>query len=77
MKNHPHTPLAKAISIVDGVANLAAACKVSKQAVYKWIERGHPPIGKCAAVERAAGGKVTRFELLPPDFSNAPGAEPR
>lgn len=76
MKNHLHTPLAEAVRIADGVANLAMACKVSKQAVYKWIERGYPPPGRCAAVEKAVDGKVTRFDLLPPEFrTGQPGQE--
>jgi DNA-binding transcriptional regulator YdaS (Cro superfamily) len=68
MKPKTPTPLERAISLVGGVANLAAACRVSVQAVYKWLKKGYPPVERCQAVEKAAGGQVTRFELLAPAF---------
>jgi DNA-binding transcriptional regulator YdaS (Cro superfamily) len=68
MKPTTPTPLERAISLVGGVANLATACRVSVQAVYKWLKKGYPPVERCQAVEKAAGGRVTRFELLAPAF---------
>ena len=62
------TPIERAVQIAGGAAPLADACGVSFQAVYKWIKKGHPPTERCASVEAAVGGAVTRFELLPPTF---------
>lgn len=69
MKTHKPTPLEQAVSFAGGVAQLAKACKVSGVAVYKWLKKGHPPIERCQAIERAVQGKVTRFDLLPPEFT--------
>jgi DNA-binding transcriptional regulator YdaS (Cro superfamily) len=68
MKSKTPTPLERAIGLVGGVANLATACRVSVQAVYKWLKKGYPPVERCQAVEKAADGRVTRFELLAPAF---------
>ena len=65
----------KAATLVDGVGNLADACGVSAQAVYKWINKGFPPPGRCESIEIATGGRVSRFDLLPPSF-NTPRAQP-
>ena len=54
-----------------GVPRLANACGISVQAVYKWIKKGYPPVERCEAIERATGGKISRFDLLPPTFSGA------
>lgn len=50
------------------VSKLASACSVSEQAVYKWIKKGYPPAERCPDIEEAVGGKVSRFDLLPPPF---------
>lgn len=77
MTMHPTSAIKKAVTLVDGVANLAEACGVSAQAVYKWIKKGHPPIARCAAVERAVDGRISRFDLLPPPFINPKTTRPR
>lgn len=53
------------------VSKLAIACHVSEQAVYKWIKKGYPPTERCPAIEQAIGGKLSRFDLLPPSFQAA------
>jgi DNA-binding transcriptional regulator YdaS (Cro superfamily) len=69
MDTQTQTALQKAIGLMDnGVVSLAAACKVSPQAVYKWINKGYPPVDRCEEIERAVNGRVTRFDLLPPSF---------
>lgn len=50
------------------VSRLAVACSVSEQAVYKWIKKGHPPAERCLDIEEAVGGRISRFDLLPPEF---------
>lgn len=68
MKNKKLSPIEIAISVCDGVANLAIACNVSQQAVYKWIKKGYPPLERCESIELATKGKVSRFDLLPEKF---------
>lgn len=67
MSTQTTSPIQRAADLV-GVAVIARACDVSMQAVYKWIKKGHPPTDRCEAVEKAVGGKVSRFDLLPPNF---------
>jgi DNA-binding transcriptional regulator YdaS (Cro superfamily) len=69
MNTQTQTALQRAVDLSGGVASLAKACDVSLQAVYKWLHKGYPPLERCEAIERAVGGKVTRFDLLPPTFS--------
>lgn len=57
------------------VAELARACQVSEQAVYKWLKKGYPPAERCTDIESAVRGKVSRFDLLPPQFHSV--ATPR
>jgi DNA-binding transcriptional regulator YdaS (Cro superfamily) len=67
--NKPTTSaLSKAVEL-SSVAQIAASCDVSVQAVYKWIKKGYPPLERCEAIERIVGGKVSRFDLLPPTFT--------
>lgn len=62
--------------MAGGVDKLANACDVSVQAVYKWLKKGHPPTGRCESVEKAVGGAISRFDLLPPTFSSNRRATP-
>jgi DNA-binding transcriptional regulator YdaS (Cro superfamily) len=68
MKSKTPTPLERAVGLAGGVASLATACRVSVQAVYKWLKKGYPPVERCQAIEKAAAGQVTRVELLAPAF---------
>lgn len=69
MTKHTTSAIEKAASLVGGVANLADACGVSAQAVYKWLKKGHPPTNRCEVVESAVDGKISRFDLLPARFT--------
>lgn len=68
MKTENTPPIERAVAMVDGVANLACACGVSAQAIYKWLKKGYPPVSRCESIEKAVGGRITKFELLPPEF---------
>lgn len=68
MSTHTTSAIERAADLV-GVPAIAKACDVSVQAVYKWIKKGYPPAERCPAVEKAVGGQVSRFDLLPPSFS--------
>ena len=71
---HP-SAIERAVALADGVPNLAAACGVSAQAVYKWIKKGYPPTDRCEAIELAVAGRVSRLDLLPPSFASARSLE--
>lgn len=66
------TPIERAVDIAGGAVKLGDSVGVSFQAVYKWLKKGYPPTSRCESIERAVGGKVTRFELLPPTFGAKP-----
>ncbi len=69
MKTQNHIPpIEKAVAIAGGVSVLAKACGVSLQAVYKWLKKGYPPENRRKSIEAAVNGRVSRFDLLPPDF---------
>lgn len=71
MTNANTTAIQRAADLIS-VAKIAAACGVSEQAVYKWIKKGYPPADRCPDIEAAVGGKISRFDLLPPKFQASP-----
>ena len=58
------TPLQKAIEFANGQTELASKVGVTKQAVNQWLTKGVPAI-RVIQIEKAVGGKVTRYELRP------------
>lgn len=54
----------RAIDLAGGVPSVAAACRLSKQAIYKWVTDGLPA-NRVLFLEQATGGQVTRHELRP------------
>lgn len=67
MSNTSKTAIEQVLDLIS-VSRLALACDVSKQAIYKWIKQGYPPAERCPEIEEAVGGRVSRFDLLPPPF---------
>ena len=65
--------LQAAIERVGSQVALAAACKVTPQAVNQWVGKGKPPADKVLAIEAATG--VSRHDLRPDIFG--PPAEGR
>lgn len=57
-------PIRRAIDLAGGVQSVSTACKLSKQAVYKWIN-GTVPANRVLFLEQATAGRVTRHELRP------------
>lgn len=51
-----------------GLAEVAKAVDESPQCVSNWVSRGAVPPDKCAAVETALGGRVTKRDLRPKDW---------
>jgi DNA-binding transcriptional regulator YdaS (Cro superfamily) len=78
-------PLDKAINHAGGVTALAEKLGVRQSVVSNWRTRGDDPrvpAERCIAIEQATLGEVTRYELRPDVFGDAPakpaeqGAEP-
>jgi len=69
--------LERAIKIVGSLSQLADAIDVSPQVVQNWRSRGRVPPERCADVERATGGTVSRHDLRPDIFGPAPAPAER
>lgn len=63
-------PLEIAIEKAGSQVALAAACKVTPQAVNQWVGKGKPPANKVLAIEEATG--VSRHALRPDIFGPPP-----
>lgn len=70
MENAHHNHVEQAAAILGGVDQLAIACNVTVQAVYKWINR-RVPADRCLLIESLTQGQVTRYDLRP-DIFGAP-----
>lgn len=62
------TPLYRAIEAAGGVAKLAAAIGVTRQATYGWITRGYVPSERAVQIEALYG--IPRAELWDPRLKN-------
>lgn len=68
------TPIMRAIEYLtpQTKARLAEVCKQRPQEITRWVKRGQPPARYCLAIEDATGGLVTRYDLRPDVFGQAP-----
>lgn len=55
----------KAVKAAGNMSILARACKVTPQAVRKWVVSGRVPAEQVLNVERATEMRVTRYDLRP------------
>lgn len=70
--------ITKAVEAAGGQTRLASAIGVSQQMVWQWVNGRRPVPGTyCIAIEQAAAGKVTRYDLRPDIFGPAPTRTPR
>lgn len=68
-KTHIH----RAIDALGGQRPLADAISVSPAMVWQWAKGVRPVASRhCIAIETATKGKVTRYELCPDVFGEAP-----
>ena len=51
-----------------GVATVAAKLRISKNAVYKWIDQGSVPIERASRIETELG--ISRRDLRPSDWGD-------
>lgn len=56
---------AKAVAGISGK-------QLSYQAVQKWLTKRSVPADRCVAIEQVTGGEVTRYQLRPDVFGEAP-----
>lgn len=61
-----------AVALVGSQSELARQVNTRQGTLWKWLRKGVVPAEKCAAIERATGGKVTRYQLRPDVFGTAP-----
>ncbi len=63
------TPIQIACEAVGGVSALARILCVKPPTVSQWAKSERPiPVERCAAIEKATKGAVTRRELRPDDW---------
>lgn len=67
----PQRALLKAIEYCDGKTTELArrmGGSVVRQNVEYWLRTARIPVEQCAAIERATGGTVRRWDLRPQDW---------
>ena len=68
----------KAIELVGGNHRLAVLVGVKPAFVSQWVTQRRPvPAERCIAIEKAANGQVTRYDLRPDVFGTAPEPQQR
>lgn len=66
------TAIQRAARVAGGQSALARALEVTPQAVQQWCVAGAAPPERCIAIETAVDGAVTRYDLRPDVFGEAP-----
>lgn len=64
----------RACERVGGQVQLADALGVTAQAVNQWVSKNRVPPERCAAIETATDGAVTRHDLRPDIFGEKAAA---
>jgi DNA-binding transcriptional regulator YdaS (Cro superfamily) len=62
----------KAVETSGSQSELARRINVRQGTLWKWLIADRAPAEYCIAIERATGGKVTRYDLRPDVFGPAP-----
>lgn len=65
-------PLDRVIDILGSQEELAAVLGIKSPSISGWRQRNKVPSERCLAIEQATGGQVTRYDLRPDVFGNAP-----
>ncbi|HYD58923.1 MAG TPA: YdaS family helix-turn-helix protein [Noviherbaspirillum sp.] len=66
------TGINRAVQLAGSQTALANRLGVTPQAVQKWVEQGYAPAERCRAIESEFDGAVTRYDLNPTVFGEAP-----
>jgi DNA-binding transcriptional regulator YdaS (Cro superfamily) len=69
-------PIQRAVNIVGSQTALARKLSLSQGRVWQWLNdpSAKVPAERCIAIEQATEGAVTRYELRPDIFGEAPKA---
>jgi DNA-binding transcriptional regulator YdaS (Cro superfamily) len=71
------TGIAKAIRLAGSQTALGNLIKLTPQAIQKWAAQGVVPGERCREIEALFDGQVTRYELNPAVFGEAPATQPQ
>lgn len=66
------TGIAKAVRLAGSQTALGTLLGLTPQAIQKWVAQGLVPGERCREVETLLHGEVTRYELNPAVFGEAP-----
>lgn len=66
------TPLDLAIKALGTQQALADALGIKSPSISEWRDRGKVPAERCIAIEQATAGAVSRYQLRPDVFGEAP-----
>lgn len=71
-----NNPLKHAIKLVGSQSELARRIGVRQQYIWHWLNRAKKgvPLERVQDIERATGGRVTRYDLRPDFFGPSPSA---
>lgn len=71
-------PLLEAISIAGSQAKLARLVGVNQQDISYWLRKARKgiPLERVPDIERATGGRVTRYDLRPDFFEHPQDHQP-
>ena len=64
--------LDRILELLGGYASVGRILKITTSAVHQWRK---VPAEHCLALERAAKGQITRYEMRPDIFGPAPDSE--
>ena len=67
-----HDALSRAIEAVGSQQALADALNIKSPSISGWRQAGRVPVERCAEIETATGGRVTRYDLRPDVFGPLP-----
>ncbi|WP_458068669.1 Cro/CI family transcriptional regulator [Rhodanobacter sp. BL-MT-08] len=67
--------LDKACDLLGSQEALASVLGIKSPSISDWRKRKQVPAERCGAIEAATGGKVTRYDLRPDVFGEAPATE--
>jgi len=57
-----------AIELLGGITAVSRLCGVKPPSVWEWKRRGRIPVERCATIEHATSGAITRRDLRPNDW---------
>lgn len=69
--------LERACRVCGSQIELATRLGISSPSISEWKRRGRVPVERCPDIERATAGQITRHDLRPDVFGEAPPASLR